>query len=60
MLKCDFCGVQTGEVIRIAIDKDYDRLTVRHEVRYACPECSAKKERERKERERGKGKEAKA
>ncbi|MBI5810388.1 MAG: hypothetical protein HZB21_04275 [Deltaproteobacteria bacterium] len=54
MLKCDFCGVESDKVMRIAVDKDYDRLTVRHEVRYACPECSAKKERERKEREKRK------
>ena len=50
MLRCDFCGVESEVVKRTAIDKDYDRLTVRHEKRYACPECSAKKERERIER----------
>ena len=44
MLKCDFCGKETDFVQRIAIDKDYDRLTVRHEKRYACAECSAKKD----------------
>lgn len=56
MLKCDFCGTETDFVIRVAVDKDYDRLTVRHEKRYACRECSEKKERERK----GKSKTAEA
>lgn len=50
MLKCDFCGKETDSVTRVAIDKDYDRLTVRHEKRYACAECSAKKEKERQQR----------
>jgi len=50
MLKCDFCGAETDFVIRVAVDKDYDRLTVRHEKRYACRPCSEKKEKERQER----------
>lgn len=50
MLRCDFCGVESDRVARVALDKDYDRLTVRHEKRYACPECSKKKEKERIER----------
>ena len=50
MLKCDFCGADTEFVIRVAIDKDYDRLTIRHEKRYACISCSEKKESERQER----------
>ncbi|MEK6532194.1 MAG: hypothetical protein AABZ23_06870 [Deltaproteobacteria bacterium] len=50
MLKCDFCGREAETVLRVAIDRDYDRLTVRHEKRYACKECSEKKERERLER----------
>lgn len=49
MLKCDFCGRETDSVVRVALDKDYDRLSVRHEKRYACPECSLKKEQERQE-----------
>ncbi len=49
MLKCDFCGRETDSVIRVALDKDYDRLSVRHEKRYACPECSEKKEKERQD-----------
>jgi len=50
MLKCDFCGAETDFVIRVAIDKDYDRLTVRHVKRYACKSCSEKKEKERQDR----------
>ena len=50
MLRCDFCGAETEKAARVAIDKDYDRLTVRHEKRYACAKCSEKKERERLDR----------
>ncbi len=50
MLRCDFCGKESETVIRVAIDADYDRLTVRHEKRYACKECSEKKESARLER----------
>lgn len=50
MLRCDFCGTETDYVIRIALDRDYDRLTVRHEKRYACKACSEKKEKERQAR----------
>lgn len=50
MLKCDFCGTESDSVTRVALDKDYDRLTVRHDKRYACPSCSVKKEKERSER----------
>lgn len=48
-MNCDFCGRETDSVIRVALDKDYDRLSVRHEKRYACPDCSEKKEKERLE-----------
>lgn len=48
MLKCDFCGRETPTVARVALDKEYDRLTVKHEKRFACPECSEKKEKQRK------------
>ncbi len=48
MLRCDFCGRETESVVRVVLDSGYDRLTVRHVKRYACPECSKKKERERK------------
>ncbi len=47
MLRCDFCRKESEVVLRVALDRDYDRLTVKHEKRYACAECSAKKERER-------------
>ena len=48
MLKCNFCGKESETVIRIALDRDYDRLTVKHDVKYACPACSKKKEGEKK------------
>lgn len=54
MLKCDFCGAATEALTRIALDKDYDRLTVKHRLLYACPTCSKKKEEERKHRGKGK------
>ena len=47
-LRCDFCGRETMTVRRIALDRGYDRLRTPHVERYACPECSAKKERERR------------
>ena len=43
-LKCDFCGRTVSRVRRIALDRDYDRLGQRHAVRYACPDCSERKE----------------
>jgi hypothetical protein len=48
MLKCDFCGKESENVVRVAIAKDYDRLTEKHAKKYACLECSEKKEAERK------------
>lgn len=54
MLKCDFCGKESDSVTRVALDQDYDRLTVKHEKRYACLECSLKKEQERQARLRAK------
>jgi hypothetical protein len=47
-LRCDFCGQETTRVRRIALDRGYDRLRTPHVERYACPDCSAKKERERR------------
>jgi DNA-directed RNA polymerase subunit RPC12/RpoP len=47
MLKCSFCGKESEAVIRVVLDKDYDRLTIKHDVKYACPECSKKKEEEK-------------
>ncbi len=50
MLKCDFCGVESSEVKRVALDLDYDRLSVKHELKYACQVCSRKKDEERVEK----------
>ncbi len=44
ILRCDFCGRQASHVRRVALDRGYDRLALRHTVRYACRECSGKKE----------------
>ena len=46
-LRCDFCGALVSRVRRIALDRDYDRLQTPHAVRYACPDCSQRKELER-------------
>ena len=46
-LRCDFCGAVVPRVRRIALDRDYDRLQASHAARYACPECSRRKELER-------------
>jgi hypothetical protein len=48
-LKCDFCGEKSTSVTRVALDKGYNRLTVEHEIRYACSICSEKKDRKRLE-----------
>jgi hypothetical protein len=48
--RCDFCGSEVPRVRRVALDRDYDRLQKPHRVRYACPECSERKERERSAR----------
>lgn len=47
--RCDFCGAHVPRVRRIVLDGDYERLRTPHAVRYACPACSARKERERAE-----------
>lgn len=44
---CDFCGKRVQRVRRVAVDRGYERLVPPHTERYACPECSEKKERER-------------
>lgn len=49
MLRCDFCGKEVKVVKRIAIDKGYDRLSIKHQIKYACEECSTRKERERRD-----------
>lgn len=45
---CDFCGELAESVQRVALDGDYERLRTPHPVKFACPECSARKEAERK------------
>lgn len=47
VVRCDLCGEEALSVRRIALDGDYDRLRKPHEVQYACPPCSEKKEQER-------------
>ncbi len=49
MLRCNFRGEEVDTIQRVALDVGYDRLTVRHDKKYACPECSTKKEKERQE-----------
>jgi hypothetical protein len=43
-LKCDFCGTDAVRVRRVALDAGYDRLGMRHVVRYACDQCSREKD----------------
>jgi len=47
-LRCDFCAAASPRVRRVALDRGYDRLQVRHAERYACPTCSEQKDRQRK------------
>jgi hypothetical protein len=47
VLRCDFCGAESERVRRVALDQGYDRLGQRHAVRYACEECSRRKEEAR-------------
>jgi len=44
---CDFCGEPASKLTRVAVAKDYDRLTDGGRPKYACPQCSAAKERQR-------------
>ena len=46
-LRCDFCGAETTRVRRVALDQGYDRLSQRHVVRYACEDCSRRKDQSR-------------
>ncbi len=54
-IRCDICGDESPSVRRIALDGEYDRLLKPHQVQYACPPCSEKKERQRLGLERGSG-----
>ena len=47
ILRCDFCGQETPQVRRIVLDRDYDRIQTPPPVRYACENCSRRKEMER-------------
>jgi hypothetical protein len=49
-LKCDFCGREVSQVRRVALDEGYDRLSRRHQIRYACDECSERKDLDRRTR----------
>lgn len=55
VIRCDICGDESASVRRIALDGEYDRLLKPHQVQYACPPCSEKKERKRLGLERGSG-----
>ena len=46
-IRCDLCGADSPSVRRVALDGQYDRLRKPHQVLYACPPCSEKKERQR-------------
>ena len=46
-IRCDICGAESSSVRRVALDGKYDRLRKPHQVLYACPPCSEKKERQR-------------
>jgi hypothetical protein len=46
-VQCDFCGEEAASVRRVALDREYDRLQKPHQVRYACTDCSERKERQR-------------
>jgi DNA-directed RNA polymerase subunit RPC12/RpoP len=45
--RCDFCGAEVDSVRRVALDSGYDRLRVPHKERFACADCSERKERSR-------------
>lgn len=46
-VRCDFCQAVVPAVRRVALDRDYERLRTPHREQFACPDCSAKKEKER-------------
>ena len=54
-IRCDICGEEALSVRRIALDGEYDRLLKPHQVQYACPPCSEKKEHARTGLGRGSG-----
>ena len=52
-MTCDFCGEESERLERVALDKGYDRLTLKHQKKYACSKCSEKKEIERTTNKKG-------
>ena len=44
-MKCDTCKKEASEVLRVVVNKDYDRMLAR--PLYNCRECYDKKEREK-------------
>lgn len=42
--KCDTCGKEVPEVMRVVIKKDYDRT--KSNAVYNCPDCFTKKKKE--------------
>lgn len=46
-MRCDFCGETAPLVRRVAVDAGYERLQPPHKELYACPPCSARKEKAR-------------
>ncbi len=46
--RCDFCGAVVERVRRVALDGEYERLRTPHAVRYACADCSERKDEERR------------
>ena len=42
-MKCDTCQKEVSEVLRVVINKDYDRMLAR--PLYNCRECFEKKEK---------------
>ena len=44
-MKCDTCGKEAQEVLRVVVYKDYDRMLAR--PIYNCRECFDKKEQKK-------------
>lgn len=43
--ECDFCGILSATVLRVALDSGYDRILTKISAKYACPACSVQKEK---------------
>ena len=44
---CDFCGITSPKVFRVALDSGYDRILTKISAKYACQKCSSLKEERR-------------